>query len=59
MPKNAYKKPDQLRQSLDCRVHPKTLAAINATATARGTSIGRAVDCLVKLAQSDKDEKDS
>jgi len=59
MPKNSYKKQSELRQALDCRVHPQTLRAIDATATARRTSKGRAVDCLIRMAQTDKDEKDS
>jgi len=51
MPIKPYKKPSELRQSLDVRVDPATLLAIHATAKARKTSVGRAVDYLVKLAK--------
>ena len=53
MPLKPYKKPSELRRPLDCRIAPATLEAIHATAKARKTSVGRAVDYLVKLARGE------
>ena len=54
MPTKPYKKPSELRKPLDCRIHPHTHAAVHAVAKARRTSVGRAVDYLVREAATDK-----
>jgi len=53
MPSKPYKKPSELRRPLDCRIAPATQEAIRATVKARKTSVGRAIDYLVKLAKGE------